>query len=331
MAGVGAAAGAAAIAAHEIGKRRERSRQREEVQNRRNDEEPHQYGNEPYPLDSPTPQPGGYLPPHQQGAYGNEAAYPSSSYFPPPPTDEYARGEPEPAPYPQYNPADFAQGGPQQPYHQSYGGYGESDATLGAPHPNDTFAGDPRYAATPDATPYDERNRGRNPENVSAPIPAVAEQEHADGVITPRQARSRSQSRVRFNLDANQAISPEASRKGINDERQIDSESKSDDRHHRRRRRGGDERGRGGDGHRDSPGSTRDTRYDRETDSDNTVELPERFDEQGNRKPDGDPLADGITKFLGGAGFADLLGRLGGGGGGDEEDTGRSGRRRHRR
>ncbi|KAK0829138.1 hypothetical protein LTR03_016350 [Friedmanniomyces endolithicus] len=296
-----------------------------------NDEEPYQYGNEPYPLDSPTPQPGGYLPPHQQGAYGNEAAYPSSSYFPPPPTDEYARGEPEPAPYPQYNPADFAQGGPQQPYHQSYGGYGESDATLGAPHPNDTFAGDPRYAATPDATPYDERNRGRNPENVSAPIPAVAEQEHADGVITPRQARSRSQSRVRFNLDANQAISPEASRKGINDERQIDSESKSDDRHHRRRRRGGDERGRGGDGHRDSPGSTRDTRYDRETDSDNTVELPERFDEQGNRKPDGDPLADGITKFLGGAGFADLLGRLGGGGGGDEEDTGRSGMRRHRR
>ncbi|KAK1810077.1 hypothetical protein LTR12_015556 [Friedmanniomyces endolithicus] len=351
MAGVGAAAGAAAIAAHEIGKRRERSRQREEVQNRRNDEEPHQYGNEPYPLDSPTPQPGGYLPPHQQGGYGNEPAYPSSSYFPPPPTDEYARGEPEPAPYPQYNPADFAQGGPQQPYHQSYGGYGESDATLGAPHPNDTFAGDPRYGATPDAAPYDERNRGRNPENVSAPVPAVAEQEHAgtfqvpaqslaqdadintlaDGVITPRQARSRSQSRVRFNLDANQAISPEASRKGINDERHTDSESNGDDRHHRRRRRGGDERGRGGDGHRDSPGSTRDPRYERENDSDNTVELPERFDEQGNRKPDGDPLADGITKFLGGTGFADLLGRLGGGGGGDEEDTGRSGRRRHRR
>ncbi|KAK1050734.1 hypothetical protein LTR74_016958 [Friedmanniomyces endolithicus] len=296
-----------------------------------NDEESHQYGNEPYPLDSPTPQPGGYLPPHQQGAYGNEPAYPSSSYFPPPPTDEYARGEPEPAPYPQYNPADFAQGGPQQPYHQSYGGYGESDATLGAPHPNDTFAGDPRYAATPDATPYDERNRGRNPENVSAPIPAVDESDHADGLITPRQARSRSQSRVRFNLDANQAISPEASRKGINDERHTDSESKGDDRHHRRRRRGGDERGRGGDGHRDSPGSTRDPRYERENDSDNTVELPERFDEQGNRKPDGDPLADGITRFLGGTGFADLLGRLGGGGGGDEEDTGRSGRRRHRR
>ncbi len=186
---------------------------------------------------------------------------------------------------------------------------------------------------------------------MSAPVPAVAEQEHAgtfqvpaqslpqhadihvlaDGVITPRQARSRSQSRVRFNLYANQAISPEASRKGINDERHTDSESKGDDRHHRRRRRGGDERGRGGDGHRDPPGSTRDPRYERENDSDNTVELPERFDEQGNRKPDGDPLADGITKFLGGTGFADLLGRLGGGGGGDEEDNGRSGRRRHRR
>ncbi|KAK0922282.1 hypothetical protein LTR91_004956 [Friedmanniomyces endolithicus] len=334
--------------AHEIGKRRERSRQREEAQ--RHDEEPYQYGNEPYPLESPTPQPGGYLPPHQQGAYGNEAAYPSSTYFPPPPTDEYARGEPEPAPYPQYNPADFAQGGPQQPYHQSYGGYGESDATLGAPHPNDTFAGDPRYGATPDATQYDERNRGRNPENVSAPIPAVDELEHAgtfqvpaqpltqhadpnivaDGVSTPR-ARSRSQSRVRFNLDANQAISPEASRKGVNDERQTDSESKGEDRHRRRRRRGEGERGRGGDGHRDPPGSTRDTRYERENDSDNTVELPERFDEQGNRKAEGDPLADGITKFLGGAGFADLLGRLGGGGGGEEEDTGRSGRRRHRR
>ncbi|TKA78877.1 hypothetical protein B0A55_03806 [Friedmanniomyces simplex] len=278
-----------AVAAHEIGKRRERSRQREEVQNRRHDPEPYQYGNEPYPLDSPTPQPGGYLPPHQHGAYGNDPAYPSSTYFPPPPTGDFARGEPEVAPYPQYNPADYAQ---QQPYHQSYGTYGDSDAT------------------------WAHRNR-------TTPLPATL-----DGVSKPKLQRERSQSRVRFNLDANEAISPEASRKG-NDERHTDSESKNDDRkHHRRRRRGEDERGRGGDGHRDSPGSTRD-KYERESESDGTVELPERFDEQGNKKPDGDPLADGITKLLGGAGFADLLGRLGGGGGQDE-DSGRSGRRRHR-
>lgn len=63
----------------------------------------------------------------------------------------------------------------------------------------------------------------------------------------------------------------------------------------------------------------------RDDESDGTIELPERFDEHGNRKEGGhtDPLEailGGLaSKFLGG----------GGGGGGDEEE-GRSGRRRHR-
>ncbi|KAK4955039.1 hypothetical protein LTR10_007231 [Elasticomyces elasticus] len=320
IAGVGAAAGAAAVAAHEIGRRRERSRQREEVHHKRRDSDPYQYGHDQYPLDSPTPQGGGYLPPHQQGAYGNN---PADTYFPPPPTGDYARGEPAhaDAPYPQYNPADYAQA-PQQPYHQSYGAYGDSEVNLGAP--NENYNGDPRYAAaTPDATPHEERNRGRNPENVSAPN--QDEQENADGVSTPR--RERSQSRVRFNLDANETktFSTEAPQRD-NDEWHTDSESRTD-RKHRRHRRSEDDRERGSGGHRGSHDNEHDS------DSDGTVELPQRFDEHGNPKPDTDPVTESLTQLLGGAGLAGLLGHLGGGANesNDNNDTGRSRRRRRHR
>ena len=182
---------------------------------------------------------------------------------------------------------------------------------------------------------------------MSAPSQVAAEQEHAgtfgvpayksadatqhanvggaaDGVSKPKLARERSQSRVRWNLAANESISPEESRKE-NEERTDESES-TGERKHRRRHRRDEERLRGGEGHRDSPGLMHD-KY--ESDSEGTVELPQRFDEHGNKKTDGDPLADGINKLLGGSGLADLLGRLGGGGQ-DDDDTSRGSRRRHR-
>jgi hypothetical protein len=52
--------------------------------------------------------------------------------------------------------------------------------------------------------------------------------------------------------------------------------------------------------------------------SDGTVELPERFDEQGNRKPEG------------GAALEQLLGNLASRFLGGDDDEGRSGRRRSR-
>lgn len=111
----------------------------------------------------------GYLPPQAHAPYDNHQAYPGGNYFPPPPTDDhvYDQAAPpqQPNPYPAYNPADYAQGGPQhQPYPHSYGAY-DSEANLGAPYPggNDTFAGDTRYAPTPEH----EGRRGRNPDDVS--------------------------------------------------------------------------------------------------------------------------------------------------------------------
>jgi hypothetical protein len=72
------------------------------------------------------------------------------------------------------------------PYEQTRGAFGESDATLGAPYPNDTFEGDARYPAAANEpaprgreasrdrsrsrsrTRSRSRNRrGRDPENVS--------------------------------------------------------------------------------------------------------------------------------------------------------------------
>jgi len=148
-------------------------------------------------------------------------------------------------------------------------------------------------------------------------------------VSTPKQARSRSQSRVRFDLDANTMHSPDSRRK-TREERHSDSETSGDRKHRRHRRKQGD-RARDNDGQRDSPQLMHDN-YERdpEEESDGTIELPERFDEHGNRKADDDPLALGINRILGDAGLASILERLTGGGG-HGDDSGRSGRRRHRR
>lgn len=139
-----------------------------------------QYGGHPPGPYSPSPEPpSGYLPPQQNAGYPpQQQNYQNAPFFPPPPTGErvYAPNEPYPtqqqqqAAYPPYNPADYAQGGAQpHPYGATRGAYGESDATLGQPYPNDTFAGDPRYAA--ETPPHDGRGRGREPpENVSAPV-----------------------------------------------------------------------------------------------------------------------------------------------------------------
>lgn len=176
----------------------------------------------------------------------------------------------------------------------------------------------------------------------------------ADGVSTPR---ARSSSRVRFDLDSNVAHSPEATRRkddakrGDPSEQRASDTEQSDDRKHRRRSKRSKGKERERDGHhshreegedRERRGHDRDRnrerdRGDKDDDSDGTVDLPDRFDENGNRKPE-DPLAQKINELLagqGGAGglFKGLMGGLlggQGGGGGEDSDEGRSSRRRHR-
>lgn len=82
-------------------------------------------------------------------------------------------------------------------------------------------------------------------------------------------------------------------------------------------------------------GSSRMQRQDT-SDSDATVDLPPRFDEQGNRRRE-DPLADKINDILAGRGTAGGLFRrltgdlLGGNGGVDEGNGSGNGRSRRRR
>lgn len=136
------------------------------------------YGQEPY---SPPPN-DHYIQGNQQNApYGQQQSYPSSTYFPPPPTGDQAYGEhayaqqPQQS-YPAYNPADYANQPPQpNPYENSRGAYGDSDANLGQPYPGETYAGDARYGAQ-------DHNRGRgrpDPENVSAPNSSERESQEA--------------------------------------------------------------------------------------------------------------------------------------------------------
>ncbi|KAF2174156.1 hypothetical protein M409DRAFT_49023 [Zasmidium cellare ATCC 36951] len=350
---MGAAAGVGGLAAHEFGKHRERERSKVEAERRRPDHD--EYYNRPYAQDPYSPPPmvdNGYPPYQPNQAYGQQQ-YPSSNYFPPPPTGDNAQ-YPEQQSYPTYNPADYANQPPtQQPYDASHGAYGHSDANLGQPYPGDTFAGDTRYGAQDHG-----RGRGRpDPENVSPPnndTEKERESQEADGLSTPRQ---RSTSRVRFDLDSNVAHSPEASRRkddakrgDPSEPRQSDTETSDDRKHRRRSKRKGKERERDshhshrdeGDDHErrshDRERNRERDRGDKDDDSDDTVDLPDRFDENGNRKAE-DPLAQKINELLGGQGGAGnlfkglvggLLGGQGGGGGGEDDDEGRSSRRRHR-
>lgn len=168
----------------------------------------------------------------------------------------------------------------------------------------------------------------------------------ADGMSTPKPTgsttpRARSTSRVRFDLGANEAHSPEVARRKKSrsrdrdrprDREQQGSDSEGAERQHKHHHHGSGRRKK----HRrhdheedgeelmhdqyDRPPSsaTRGRRGD-EDDSDGTVEMPRRFDDNGNSKE-------------GGGGLEDLLGGLASKflGGGDEGEEGRSGRRRHR-
>lgn len=126
----------------------------------------------------------------------------------------------------------------------------------------------------------------------------------ADGLISPKAVtppRTRSNSRVRFDLDSNVEHPHEMRerRAGSRDRRSYsDSEdtvmpSRHDTRTRRRRRE------------RDPASQLFNDKYDRsphDSDSDGTVELPRRFDEHGNRKPDStaDELAERLQDLFSG-------------------------------
>jgi len=207
LAEAGLAAGAVGAAGYAYNKNRERKRNASESRERREYRPSYPYHitdtdpiagrddeySEPYTPDEYgrdyTP------PPHGTVGYDQpQAPYPGGTYFPPPPVDQaYHSADPyAPAqegaynPYPQYNPADYPPESSHAPYEQTRGAYGDSSATLGAPYPNDTFAGDARYPEPgnePKTRGRDDsrgrsqsrsrsRNRrGRDPENVSGNNP----------------------------------------------------------------------------------------------------------------------------------------------------------------
>jgi len=159
-------------------------------------------------------------------------------------------------------------------------------------------------------------------------------------VSTPRQ---RSSSRVRFDLESNTAHFPDASRRKDDakrddpgNDRHSDTETSDDRKHRRKKRKGKDQERERDDPHqqRDRQQASRDRSPSEE--SDGTIDLPARFDEQGNRKHE-DPLAQKINELINGQGGAGGIFKalLGGGGqdagGGGGTDEGRSSRRRSRR
>lgn len=152
-----------------------------------------------------------------------------------------------------------------------------------------------------------------------------------DGLRSPKSVpsdRTRSNSRVRFDLDSNVEFPHEQRPAGFDDRRSysdseetVTSSRRSDRRSRRRGRRA-----------RDPASQLFNDKYDRSphdgSDSEDTVELPRRFDEHGNRKSDsmGDELAERLQDLLSGrtsAGsfFKSIAGSL------TQEEGGRDGRR----
>lgn len=165
-----------------------------------------------------------------------------------------------------------------------------------------------------------------------------------DGITSPKStapestSRTRSNSRVKFDLDSNVEFPHEQRRAGSRERRSysdseetVTSQQRSSNRKPRRRGRRG----------RDPASQLFNDKYDRAPsgyDSDSTADLPPRFDKDGNRKPEstGNELADRIQHLLAGRGsagklFKGLTGELleGGDGGGDRDS--RRGSRRGRR
>lgn len=107
-----------------------------------------------------------------------------------------------------------------------------------------------------------------------------------------------------------------------------DKES-SDDKRHRRHRRRGEERERSRSRDRESDGH-HDRRRDGRDESDDVEVLPDRFDENGNKKPE-DPLAAQINSLLAGQGGLGGLFKAITGSNDDRDDDSRTRRRRDRR
>lgn len=113
--------------------------------------------------------PGGYSPGESTARPNNDSGYfPSSNYFPPPPTAPVDGNLPN-APYPPYNPADY-------PPHNNYGppppsgGYIHEDMNPGNPY------------ARQDQNHYYQARRGDD--NVSAPVPVNSGAEHVTPIST---------------------------------------------------------------------------------------------------------------------------------------------------
>ncbi|KAL9602089.1 MAG: hypothetical protein Q9219_002085 [cf. Caloplaca sp. 3 TL-2023] len=390
-AGLGAAGAAAALSQHE----KRKQRKKEEKRERRREshishrairitngnigyEAEHGPGSyddrdrEQYP---PQQQPYSPIGPENAGAQGagypqqQEAYYPSTNNFPPPPVGGYA-------PSPGYDPAQYGQqpGQSGQQIHPDYGYPAQPNPYVppGAPG---------AYSPQP-ANPYAPPggNARRADENVSAEpflntagVPIDEHRVAEEGLNTPRarslqgrgdNARSSSpptSKSVQFNLntpDTSNPSSPEHIRKrrqrnGKHDSNQYreDHSSFSDDpstsyhstpssssrphghrkhRHHRHQHEAPPTAA-------SNPESSTNTlvnsaRSPSPTYSDATIDLPQRFDERGRKIPEKgeDPLADKIEDLLGGGGGG--FGKfMKGFLGGEEDPLGDGGRSRRRR
>ena len=245
--------------------------------------------------------------PQPHNAHPNDSRYfPETNYFPPPPTAPIDNSH---GPYPAYNPADYPPG-------QQHN-YGPPPAGYVQPPHDDVNLGNPYAPQHQQHDPYYNQQR-RHDDNVSAPAPinsgdghvafasarggsrqlpahkdehsADTPADHVDEPDAPSPVPSREKS-VQFDLNPQE----EPSRKS-SPETEHKSRDEHDDRRHGRQRK--DDRHqdsskkprRDGERHRrhDSPSSDA---------SDSTIELPARFDDQGQKRPH-DPVADRLESVL---------------------------------
>ncbi|KAL2872298.1 DUF3824 domain-containing protein [Aspergillus lucknowensis] len=283
LAGAALAATGVGYAAHKYSQHRERERENRDRQQFDNDGRSNAYG-EPY-------SPGPYPPSPGEGPPLDGSQFRPSNYYPPPPGSSPA---PPVAPGP-YNPSDYPPPPNAPPPPRQYSYPPGTDAYAPRPRRTDENVSAARNFSPPTAH-YRPHDGLKDPSRLSTPRP-----QHGRSRAGSEPPQSKS---VAFDVNTQHNQQKDGYE---TDDSDTTIEAIDSDRHrrHRRRRRRSDRRSHSSS---EPNRSKRDPRKDDsiaresglESDSDATIDLPDRFDREGRLlpQPGDDPLAERFENFM---------------------------------
>ncbi|KAL1861117.1 hypothetical protein Plec18170_001632 [Paecilomyces lecythidis] len=300
------AAAAGGFAADKYAKKKERKKAEKERRRHESDEDydPYEDQYDPEPYTPPPPPPAGAAP------YAGDHYYPQTNSFPPPPGSVPAPPQSQPA---QYNPGEYPPPPGAAPPPQPYGYQPPPGPDPYAPRPR---RADENVSAAPSSIPFTDAHHmadGLRDDAHSSMTPEDQSRNHESGERSHHEHSPQAKT-VAFDLpsdssnESDRSGGPDAGYESDDSEATIDGSlpshrRSSSSQHHRAHishpptphpERGSSSR----------PHKQHASGKASESDSDSTIDLPDRFDSEGRPlpQPGDDPLADHIEKLLNGLG-----------------------------